>query len=481
MAACAMMATSANAMYIIGAPAGDWSPAVGIEMEEVDGGWKWEGTVSVNDYFAFATELDPSGNWDNFNSNYRLSPDGGDGTVAIGGSHTMHLGAPDCAFRGTGIPVTYFVKEENGVYTLEVTNGKMYLIGALTDPQWSPAVGIEMEAVDGGWKWEGTVEEDQYFTFATNLEPSGDWGVFNANYRLSPDGGDGTAAYTGTYSMHFGTPEGAFHGTGLPVTYIVKVVNGTYMLEAIEEGGTPVELWSVIGAFNNWEGDVDMARVAPGVYSVTMDVLEGEFKFRKDHSWDVNYGAEALPTGSYDECRIALNGDNFWIAPSFRPTLTLDLNTQMLYISLPDPLGMRGTFNNWGWNDEYLFTQPTPGIFTLSMDTLTADDQFKVSNESWSENYGGDVTDMVPGQTYNLYMNGDNMGVAANYKNIVWTVNLFDNTISFEGDIDTSVANLEVENGAARYYNLQGVEVSAPQSGLYIRVANGRTEKVIIK
>ncbi|MDE6803884.1 MAG: hypothetical protein K2J29_04555 [Muribaculaceae bacterium] len=42
LASFALMAGSANAMYLIGAPAGEWNPAVGIEMEEVDGGWQWD-------------------------------------------------------------------------------------------------------------------------------------------------------------------------------------------------------------------------------------------------------------------------------------------------------------------------------------------------------------------------------------------------------------------------------------------------------
>lgn len=486
LSACAMMATSADAMYIIGQPATTWSPSVGIEMQEVDGGWKWTGVVGENDYFAFATELDMSGDWSNFNANFRISPNDGDGTAATEGTHAMHLGAPDCAFKGTGYPVTYLVKEDgNGGYTLEVTNDKMYIIGALTDPMWSPAAGIEMEAVSGGWQWSGTVGENDYFTFATALEPSGNWDIFNQNYRLSPDGGDGTEASVGIHGMHFGAPEAAFRGIGLPVTYFVSIdSNGNYYLKVTGEGGSE-EVWSVIGAFTNWSEDVDMAQTAPGIWRVTMEVLEGEFKFRKNHEWGVNYGA---PEGDSTEVEpgteglgIALSGANFWIAPSFRVTLTLDLNAEILYATLPKPMGMRGSFNDWGWNDEYLFVQKTPGIFTLNMENMKSDWEFKVSNDDWSENYSTDIFGMLADTNYSLFANVGNMSLANDYKNVVWTLNLLDNTISFTGDIDTSVAEIETSEDNVRYYNLQGVEVEKPVNGLYIRVANGKSEKVLVK
>ena len=76
MSACTMLAGSAHAaLYLVGQPApGGWSPQHGIEMTEVDGGYKWTGTVGANDYFAFATQLLDSDDWNTFNSTYRLSP-----------------------------------------------------------------------------------------------------------------------------------------------------------------------------------------------------------------------------------------------------------------------------------------------------------------------------------------------------------------------------------------------------------------------
>ncbi len=44
----------------------------------------------------------------------------------------------------------------------------------------------------------------------------------------------------------------------------------------------------------------------------------------------------------------------------------------------------------------------------------------------------------------------------------------------------TSVIEEAIEEGDARWFNLQGVEVAEPTSGLYIKVTNGKTAKVLI-
>lgn len=43
------------------------------------------------------------------------------------------------------------------------------------------------------------------------------------------------------------------------------------------------------------------------------------------------------------------------------------------------------------------------------------------------------------------------------------------------------IDGIEVENGAAQYYNMQGVRVANPENGMYIRVQNGKAQKVIVK
>ena len=109
-AACAIVAGSADAqLYLIGEPAGGWSPQKGIELEKSDYyTYKWSGTIGASEYFAFATNLLDSEDWDKFNAGYRLSPET-DQLEAKSGEYALHSGKPANAFKGNGINSTYYV------------------------------------------------------------------------------------------------------------------------------------------------------------------------------------------------------------------------------------------------------------------------------------------------------------------------------------------------------------------------------------
>lgn len=47
-------------------------------------------------------------------------------------------------------------------------------------------------------------------------------------------------------------------------------------------------------------------------------------------------------------------------------------------------------------------------------------------------------------------------------------------TLAVSGIEDVEVENVEVE-----YYNLQGLKVEKPESGVYIKVSGGKAEKVV--
>lgn len=52
--------------------------------------------------------------------------------------------------------------------------------------------------------------------------------------------------------------------------------------------------------------------------------------------------------------------------------------------------------------------------------------------------------------------------------------------ISF-GEPGSGVADINVEEGESRYFNLDGTEVTAPSAGLYIKVTDGKAGKVLVK
>ena len=59
------------------------------------------------------------------------------------------------------------------------------------------------------------------------------------------------------------------------------------------------------------------------------------------------------------------------------------------------------------------------------------------------------------------------------------TINLNDNTITISES--TAVEGIEVEEGEAVYYNLQGVKVANPENGVFIKVQGNKASKVLVK
>lgn len=614
-AACAMIAGTADAaLYLIGQPGGqEWSPTIGTPMEEVDGGWKWSGFVAETDYFAFATQLMDTPDWDTFNVNYRLSPDY-DGVEAAEGEYSMHFGAPDAAFKGTGAEVTLFVTVSDGNYTLTVSEKKLpplYIVGQVDGNSWDPQTGVKMENTEGGWKWTGYVGEKDYFAFATKLmepdpaDPDANlWTEFNENYRLSPlieeaNEEGNIEAKAGEYGLRFGMPEGAFFGNNTTVTYFVSEDNGVYKLAVTESGDAPQptkEKWGVVGAFNDWgnsgDPDFEMTEIRDGVWKATMYDFSGEFKFRANSKWDSNYGS-ATDDGEikdYGEYQIALNGGNFNISDAMEAvSFVLDLNNLTLTVSEPrqdvwgvvgefndwgnsdipdfqmteirngvwkatmydfsgefkfrannewelncgaydsgvidtdgvytigydganfniseeveevvfelnlndqtltvsgvasdaDSLMLTGSFNDWGFDSAYSFQEVDDDVYMLELDKVNADWKFKISNEGWKEYYTTGVADMTAGEPYPLGdRDGANMGLDNTYSEVTIILNLADEYFFFTGEVDDSVAATEIASGKARYFNMQGCEVTNPSDGIFIRVINGKSEKITVR
>lgn len=366
----------------------------------------------------------------------------------------------------------------------------LYLVGQPAG-EWNPAIGIEMEEVDGGYKWTGVVGASDYFAFATQLVESGDWNEFNANYRLSPVA-DGTAASDGVHALHFGAPDGAFHGVGdEEVTYFVKEVDGEYTLTVSGAGEVPEptnDTWAVIGAFNGWAEDFPMTQIRDGVWKATLYDFSGEFKFRANGGWELNYGASTdgvLDIEVDGDYELALNGSNFNIPEEVEEVVfELDVNNKTLTIDglTPSMLALRGNFIDWAFEWSYLFQEVEDGVYMLYLDGMEADWEFKIADQDWKEIYTTSVPNMAAGEIYPIDPdNAANMGIDNAYSEVTMFLNLEDGYICFYGEVANSVAAAEIADGKARYFNLQGAEVSNPSNGIFVRIVNGKSEKITVK
>lgn len=112
-------------------------------------------------------------------------------------------------------------------------------------------------------------------------------------------------------------------------------------------GSAMADTWGVIGGFNAWSDDVEMTEISEGVFSVTMESLEGDFKFRANHDWSVNLGADYVYgiSGNASGIPMNYNGSNFTAVGTLsNVTLTIDVYNSTLQVSglssdmvLPEP------------------------------------------------------------------------------------------------------------------------------------------------
>jgi hypothetical protein len=83
--------------------------------------------------------------------------------------------------------------------------------------------------------------------------------------------------------------------------------------------------WGVIGSATpgGWDNDTDMTYdPETGIWSVTLDLIDGAFKFRANDGWDINLGGD-LNNLSYNGSDIPITEGNY--------TITLDLSNPQQY------------------------------------------------------------------------------------------------------------------------------------------------------
>ncbi len=179
---------------------------------------------------------------------------------------------------------------------------------------------------------------------------------------------------------------------------------------------------------------------------------------------------------------------------------TIKLTTTTPPPSGPTPLFLRGAMNGWGAPEEWQLQPQNDAntiyklVFSDDM-VIAAGDEFKVADADWgSMNYGagedGSVYDEVEAEMFNK--SNTNFTATEEFTGVAW-VNLDldgkiflilsnDKDFNPEWDDTNSVKSIASDNNvAAKYFNLQGVQVANPENGLYIVVKGDKATKVLVK
>ena len=206
-----------------------------------------------------------------------------------------------------------------------------------------------------------------------------------------------------------------------------------------EPDPTPVVGWSLIGAFNSWAGDHMLT--SDGTYLVAKGVaLEGEFKFRKDGDWAVNFGAaEGAAFAANTEIALAQDGPNLVAVAGTYDVYLDEANAKAWFIndgsypgggSAPEASiwGVVGDVNGWNAPDVTMYKTATDGLFVAYNVSMPAGG-FKIrANGVWDDtaNYGLATAGTVEvDHAYDVICSGGsgNMTIAAGNYDIWFDLN----------------------------------------------------------
>ena len=202
----------------------------------------------------------------------------------------------------------------------------------------------------------------------------------------------------------------------------VKLQAGYWLLTLDLTGAEPMlmvsdgTVWSLIGAFNDWSGDVDMV-LTDGVWTSPETAISGDFKLRKNHGWDENRGGVMASLG--EEFDAEPGGANINVPEGIYVVYYYPESEKIIVANAKKVWSVIGDFNSWSADAEMV--EVAPGIWMSDMLEI-ADGGWKVRfDHGWDVNRGGATPENV-GQFVGAVPGGDNIGMHGTFK-VVYNAN----------------------------------------------------------
>lgn len=378
----------------------------------------------------------------------------------------------------------------------------VYVIGGDVNGQ-SWATGAEdakmtYNETTGLYEWDGeTLGNGFKFNDGTWENPDHNWGgsdkmVLGQEYALVAGGDSGNISFlglTGVNKPHivFNAAEGTCTVTGEGIEPSGEIDFDVYVIGSNVNGKT----WAT------GEEDAKMTHIGGGIFEWDGEFLGTGFKFNDgswnnaDHNWG---GASKLTLG--ENYRLDVGGSSANIAyDGFtgvnKPHVVFDANEGSIVVT-GEATGViewffTGTFNDWDISDETGLKLEEVGekqykLLNIDFDTLGNEGEFKIASTGWSEQYGSN-DGLVIGMGED---EGELQAVGSDGGVVYYLYGTYD--LSWDGNAhfvkfqeSSAVKAVEAVNGAATYFNLQGVQVSEPANGMFIKVVAGKATKVAIR
>lgn len=298
--------TFPEALFLVGAavPDAGWGWASPVQMTLVDVDIFEVTTSFVNDAFRFFTV---DGDWGSGLNYPHFIADG----YTIDSNFEDALDG-DNNFRFIGTP---------GVYKITV-NGNDKTISAVEIVQ---SARLAVPGNHQGWDPPTAPQLEASSTSATDYEG-----------YVWLDGGHKFVAPDGSGNFNWGNTDWGDDNSFTGLLLVDGEVNcnattaGHYFIQVDTTSLTYTETmyqWGLIGdATGSWTADQDMTYDAgTGIWTITLDLVAGEIKFRANDDWPWNYG-DIGADGS-----LEVGGDNIAISTAGNYTVILDLSTPRAY------------------------------------------------------------------------------------------------------------------------------------------------------
>ena len=258
--------TPVTSISIIGSVRGAWDTDVDMTYNEILKCWEAHESLNAGE-FKFRANHDWGINWGGESSN--LTQNGANLQLDEAGDYIIRL------FVNGETAARCTVKADSGYpdYIYEIGN----------ESGWSTS---HLLLGNGQGQYTGFYYLNGEFKFKPNADNwDGDFEKVNGD------------AYAGTLSEqgagNIDAPETGFYKID------VDLAATTYQLTAITVG--------IIGNGGDWENDIEMTYNAEaGCFEATVDLAGGDFKFRANHDWAINWG------GSFEE--LTQDGSNLSVA-----------------------------------------------------------------------------------------------------------------------------------------------------------------------
>jgi hypothetical protein len=292
-------------------------------------------------------------------------------------------------------------------YKVEYTD--LYIVGNITDPQWSPADALAMTNV-GFNEFEITLDlaDGAEFKFLpTNTGWDGDLGEDPDNAGMLIEEGEiNIAGYAaGKYDIY---------------------VNLNTFTFTVEEVTVPDNLY-LVGDYNGWNNAtaLELYNNGDGIFSIVETFEAGQgFKFLEAlGSWDGDWGESKTEAGMLEQD----DEQNLTVANAGTYVVVLNFNDLSIKVAQIDNLYMVGDHNGWNNGTAPQLASPSKGVFSI-VQNFSAGNGFKFlpTLGSWDGDWGESKTVagmLVQDDEQNLTVGADGTYVVAvNFNTLSFTV-----------------------------------------------------------